>query len=92
MNRLVALSRQRQFGLDKREKLPNYCRECDVLFACQGECPKNRFISTLDGDEGLNYLCTGYKMFFHHINRPMRIMADLLHKGKTPAEIMGHAW
>ncbi len=85
---LVASAQQRQFGLDKKERLPHYCRECDVRFACHGECPKNRFIETPDGESGLNYLCAGYKTFFHHINHPMRIMAQLIRKRRAPAEIM----
>jgi uncharacterized protein len=88
MNHMAASPSQRQFGVDKKEKLPGFCRECDVLFACHGECPKNRIMRTADGEEGLNYLCNGYKLFFHHIDRPMRIMADLWRKGRTAAEIM----
>ncbi|MCB0137228.1 MAG: anaerobic sulfatase maturase, partial [Caldilineaceae bacterium] len=72
---MVALPQQRQFGLDKRDTLPQYCRDCEVRFACNGGCPKNRFIETPDGEAGLNYLCDGYKLFFHHINQPMRVMA-----------------
>ena len=59
MIELVASPPQVKFGLDKRDTLPRYCRECDVRFACHGECPKNRFILTPDGDPGLNYLCAG---------------------------------
>ena len=69
MLELVASQQQRQFGLDKRETLPQYCRECDVRFACHGGCPKDRFIQTPDGEAGLNYLCAGYKAFFHHVDR-----------------------
>src|SRR5438034_939715 len=58
------------------------CRECPVRFACHGECPHNRFLTTPDGETGLNYLCTGYKAFFTHIDRPMRLMADLLRRGR----------
>jgi uncharacterized protein len=85
---LVSSIHQQQFGLDKRERLPGYCRTCDVLFACRGECPRNRFIHTPDGEEGLNYLCAGYRSFFHHVDRPMSIMADLLRRGIMPMEIM----
>ena len=85
---MVASPRQRQFGLDKREKLPQYCLDCDVRFACHGGCPKDRFISTPDGEPGLNYLCPGYKLFFHHVDEPMRAMCELLRQGRAPAEIM----
>jgi uncharacterized protein len=59
-----------------------------VRFACHGECPKNRFLRTPDGEPGLNYLCGGYKAFFQHIDRPMRLMADLLRRGRYADEIM----
>lgn len=88
MIELVASDQQRQFGLHKRETLPRYCRECEVRFACHGECPKNRFIETPDGEPGLNYLCAGYKAFFTHIDKPMRIMAELLRRERAPAEVM----
>ena len=58
--------RQKQFGRAKSVKLPEYCRQCEVLAMCNGECPKNRFILTPDGETGLNYLCKGYKYFFNH--------------------------
>jgi uncharacterized protein len=85
---LVMSDQQQKFGQDKFDSLPKYCRECEVLFACYGECPRNRFIHTPDGEPGLNYLCAGYKLFFNHINRPMRMMADLLRRGHYADEIM----
>jgi uncharacterized protein len=85
---LVSSEKQQQFGLAKRDDLPRYCRECNVRFMCNGGCPKNRFIMTPDGEAGLNYLCRGYKLFFNHIDRPMRMMATLLGMGRAPAEIM----
>jgi uncharacterized protein len=88
MLELVNSEQQRRFGLAKRDTLPRYCRECPVLFACHGECPKDRFISTPDGEPGLNDLCAGYKAFFTHIDRPMRLMADLLQRGQAPAHVM----
>ena len=85
---MVASPQQRQFGANKRDLLPRYCRECDVRFACHGGCPKNRFINTPDGEPGLNYLCTGYKDFFHHIAFAMRTMAYLLRSGQGVPNIM----
>jgi uncharacterized protein len=88
MLELVDSSQQKAFGAVKRDSLPAYCRSCAVRFACHGECPKNRFISTPDGEPGLNYLCSGYKAFFTHIDRPMRMMADLVRRGRYADEVM----
>lgn len=77
-----------EFGNAKRDALPRYCRDCRVRFACNGECPKHRFTWTPDGDWGLNYLCPAYKKFFHHIDEPMKIMADLYQTKRSPAEVM----
>ena len=85
---MVASEQQRAFGNAKRDALPRYCRECPVRFACNGECPRNRFISTPDGEPGLNYLCAGYKAFFTHIDTPMRIMGDLLRRGQAVDRVM----
>ncbi len=57
---------QKAFGQAKRDTLPRYCQDCEVRSMCNGECPKNRFLQTPDGEEGLNYLCAGYKQFFSH--------------------------
>jgi uncharacterized protein len=89
MLELVASDQQRQFGNDKRDTLPRYCVECPVRFACNGGCPRNRFIKTPDGEQGLNYLCAGYKAFFTHIDQPMRLMATLLKQGRYADEVMG---
>jgi uncharacterized protein len=86
--RLVFSDRQHKFGRDKLDGLPKYCRDCEVLFACYGECPRNRFITTPDGEPGLNYLCAGYKAFFKHIDQPMKAMARLLQQGRLAAEII----
>ena len=85
---LVASEKQRRFGQDKKDSLPRYCRECEVLSICNGECPKNRLLQTPDGESGLNYLCAGYKAFFKHADKPMRIMADLLRRNRPASEIM----
>ncbi len=85
---LVASEPQRTFGRSKLEALPRSCRECEVWFACKGECPKNRFLTTPEGEPGLNYLCAGYKAFFRHIDRPLKIMAQLLRKEQPAALVM----
>lgn len=86
---LVASEQQRRFGTAKSATLPAYCRNCPVLFACYGECPRNRFLDTPDGEAGLNYLCAGYKAFFSHIKEPMAVMARLLQLGRFADEIIG---
>ncbi len=85
---LVESEQQRSFGEAKESTLPKYCRECDVRFACNGECPKHRFVKTPDGEAGLNYLCAGYKMFFHHVDPYMRFMARELAAHRAPANVM----
>jgi len=87
MLELVASPQQQKFGQDKLDTLPRYCRECEVRFACNGECPKNRFILTPDGEPGLNYLCAGYKAFFNHTDRAMKIMATLIREGHPAAGV-----
>jgi len=88
MIELVASDNQQKFGRDKRDTLPQYCRNCDFLHICNGECPKNRFIKSPDGEPGLNYLCEGYKAFFKHADKPMRIMAELIRRGRLAEEVM----
>ena len=85
---LAGSEQQQRFGEAKESTLPRYCRECDVRFACNGECPKHRFLTTPDGEPGLNYLCAGYKMFFHHIDPAMRFMASELAAQRAPANVM----
>jgi uncharacterized protein len=85
---MVNSPQQIKFGNDKSNSLPKFCRECEVRFACNGECPKHRFISTPDGEDGLNYLCAAYKKFFNHIDPHMKTMARLLQNDEAPARIM----
>lgn len=79
---------QAEFGNAKRDELPDSCRDCAYLFACNGECPKNRIIKTSDGQFGLNYLCRGLKKFFAYIDEDMTEMTQLLQQERPPAEIM----
>ena len=80
--------RQREFGQMKLPALPRQCRECCFLFACHGECPKNRFAKTADGETGLNYLCEGYMRFFRHVKPYMDFMRDEFKAGRAPANVM----
>jgi uncharacterized protein len=88
VHEIVGSRQQFDLGQDKLTSLPQYCLDCDVRFACHGECPKNRSIETPHGEPGLNYLCAGFKRFFHHVDRPMRLMVDLMRSGKPAADIM----
>lgn len=84
--------RQQQFGQDKYDKLPSQCKKCEFLFACNGECPKNRFAVTADGEPGLNYLCSGYKRFFSHVAPYMEFMKKELEAGRPPANVNGRGF
>ncbi len=88
LQKLVTHPRQRQFGQDKKDTLPAYCHQCDVRFACNGECPKHRFTTTPDGEPGLNYFCAAYKKFFHHIDPYMKYMCEQLRNHQPPANVM----
>ena len=85
---MVHSPQQVQFGEQKRDSLPRYCRECSVRFVCNGGCPKDRLLLTPTGEPGLNYLCDGYKAFFTHIDTPMQRMAAALRAGEPPSTIM----
>jgi serine-type anaerobic sulfatase-maturating enzyme len=88
MGEMVESPQQIQFGQAKNDTLPKYCRDCEVRFACNGECPKHRFATTPDGEAGLNYLCAGYKKFFTHIDPYMQFMAAQLRQQRAPANVM----
>jgi uncharacterized protein len=85
---LVATHDQVRFGNGKQKALPRFCRECDVRFACHGGCIKDRIARTPDNEPGLNYLCPGYKAFFHHVDAPMKRMCGLLRQERAPADIV----
>ena len=74
------------FGRAKSDGLPGYCRACEVLSMCHGECPKNRFIRTPAGEEGLNYLCAGYRRFFNHVRPFVGELAGLWRRQAFEAE------
>ena len=80
--------RQQAFGEDKQRTLPKQCKECEYLFACNGECPKNRFALSADGEPGLNYLCKGYHQFFSHVAPYMDFMKRELLAERPPANVM----
>ena len=80
--------KQLKFGQDKFDKLPKQCKDCNVLFACNGECPKNRFNYDKYGEWGLNYLCEGYYQFFNHVAPYMDFMKKELLAKRPPANVM----
>ncbi len=91
LGELLESPAQRSFGQVKSDTLPRYCRECPVLNMCNGECPKNRFIRTPDGEAGLNYLCSGYKQFFTHCQPFITQVASIwdqqhTNRGTAPGE------
>jgi uncharacterized protein len=85
---MVESESQQAFGKDKARTLPRYCLECPVKFACQGGCPKHRFLLTPHDEPGLNYLCSGYRFIFTKIDPYMRAMAELLARQEAPAKVM----
>ena len=88
---MMMSDKQLAFGAVKTKGLPKQCRECRWNFACHGECPKNRFATTPDGEPGLNYLCEGYRKFFAHVAPYMDFMRDCLNRGLPPSLVMKHA-
>ena len=82
---MVFSPRQVKFGYAKSESLPAYCRQCEFLSDCWGECPKNRLLRTPDGEPGLNYLCAGLKRFFAHAVPTAKRMAVRLRATTAPA-------
>lgn len=88
MAAMVDSAFQKGFGKAKKSTLPKYCRECEVRFACNGGCPKQRFLVTPEDEKGLNYLCSGYRFIFNKMDPYMRAMADLLQDRQPPALVM----
>ena len=85
---MVGKSAKSGFGITKETALPRWCSECEVLAACQGGCPKHRFEQTYHDEPGLHYLCSGYKRFFLHIRKYLRVMAQLLENGMPASYVM----
>ena len=85
---MVEKSLQSGFGITKETALPRWCRECEVLAACRGGCPKHRFAKTYYDEPGLHYLCPGYKKFFLHIQKYLRAMTTLLENGLPASYVM----
>lgn len=85
---LMNSEKQKEFAKNKKKRLPQQCLECEFLFACHGECPKNRFVKDEYGNPGLNYLCKGYKMFFAHVAPYMDFMKAEFLAERAPANIM----
>jgi uncharacterized protein len=85
---MVEKSLRSGFGASKETTLPRGCRECEVLTACQGGCPKHRFAKTYSVEPGLHYLCAGYKRFFRHIRKYLRVMTQLLENGLPASYVM----
>jgi uncharacterized protein len=85
---MVEKSKRSGFGVSKETALPQWCRECDVLAACQGGCPKHRFARTHSAEPGLHYLCPGYRKFFRHIRKYLKVMATLLENGLPASYVM----
>lgn len=88
LTEMMYSDRQINFGNDKYDALPGQCKDCDFLFACYGECPKNRIVETRTGEKGLNYLCEGYYKFFKHVAPYMDFMKNELDNRRPPANII----
>ena len=87
LGELITSPFQRAFGDAKRTALPDECLSCDFLFACRGECPKNRFAAHDGMDPNLNYLCSSYKKYFRHITPAMNGMSQLIANGQDASLI-----
>jgi len=88
---LIEMARSQEqfdFGVRKRTSLPRRCLMCEYLFACHGECPKHRIAVTDNGEQGLNHLCEGFKMYYRHVTPYMDFMAEELKNKRAPANVM----
>jgi uncharacterized protein len=78
---------QKRFGQNKKDTLPAYCKKCEYLDLCFGECPKNRIIKTPDGEPGLNYLCAGFKKFYNHVEPYFDFMANEIRNNRAASNV-----
>jgi uncharacterized protein len=88
MAKILCSTQQQAFGMSKAMSMPEYCRSCKFVNACNGGCLKHRFAKTPTGDPGLNYLCPGFKLFFNYIDPYMQKMADLIKMGRPASDIV----
>ncbi len=88
IEKMVKKSLASGFGIEKETSLPSACRQCEVLDACNGGCPKHRFTLTASGEPGLHYLCAGYKRFFRHIRKYCRVMGQLIENDLPVSMVM----
>jgi uncharacterized protein len=88
LGELVDSPAQRRFGSHKAESLPRQCLRCPVRQSCQGECPKHRFLTSVDGEPGLNYLCAGYLRFLLHAETGLRLLGGALRSGAGADAVM----
>jgi uncharacterized protein len=88
LKEMLESNKQKAFAQSKENSLPQVCKDCEVKFACNGECPRHRFVRTYDNKPGLSYLCTDYKKFFRHIHRYMKVMVQLIENDLPVAKVM----
>lgn len=90
LDKLMGSDFQCQFGLNKLELVAQECVDCDVRFACNGDCPKHRFLRTSRGEQKLSYLCPAYKRVFRHMDHYMQVMARMVSSGKEASLTMDY--
>jgi uncharacterized protein len=88
ISELMNSDKQYYFGRDKMDALPQQCRSCKWLFACNGGCPKDRFLKTVTGEDGLNYMCQGFMQIFERVSPYMDFMKNELQHQRPPANVM----
>ncbi len=79
---------KKSFGESKEINLPNQCKQCEVKFACNGECPRHRFETNAEGEEGISYFCSDYKIYFNYIHRYKKVMVQLINSNLPASMVM----